>query len=816
MIGIVIVSHSRRLAEAAVELALQMVQGAPPPIEIAAGLDGGVLGTDATAVQAAIERVGSPEGVLVLMDLGSAVLSAELALELAGDSAPPIVLSEAPLVEGLVAAVVVAAAGAPLAEVAAEAASAGEIKAKLLGIGVPVLTDEGLARTTPPPSASVEVALHNAHGLHARPASRFVEAARRFDAEVGVRNVTLDGPVVSGRSVSALSTLGAVAGHHIEVQASGRQAREALAAIVALVRRNFDDVITVVPDAGPVASGPGPVGVSPGIGVGPKRSLELRPVDRVLELTPGRPADERNRLVTALAGTREELRIIRERVARATSEHNAAIFDAHLLLLDDDELVDAALGQIDERGVGAEQAWQHAVDAVADRFGSLTDPYLRARADDVRSVGQQVLAGLAGVEAIETSAAQGVVVVADLSPAAAAGLDPARVTAIVTAHGSPVSHGAILARALGIPMVVAAGTEVLAIQDGTTLVVDGSTGTVVVDPSADVVADYVDRARAEQRRADALLQAAAEPAVTIDGVSVQVAANIASSDDAAMAVRNGADSIGLLRSEFLFLDRREPPDEEEQVAAYLAIIDALGGRRLTVRTLDVGGDKSVPYLRREAEANPFLGCRGIRLSLVQPELFSAQLRALVRVGQQHPVSVLFPMVSTVGEVRDARRLLHEAATHVGLPTGELPLGFEVGVMVEVPSLALHAAAVAPLVDLFSIGTNDLTQYTLAAERGNAGVTALADPLDPAVLRLLAAVTAAAGDRARVAVCGELAADTAATALLVGLGVDELSVGSAAIPAVKDAIRGVEMPSALQLAAEALTLDSAGAVRALLG
>ena len=241
MIGIVVVSHSRRLAEAAVELALQMVHGTRPAIEIAAGLDGGILGTDAADVWAAIQRAATPDGVLVLMDLGSAVLSAELAIELAGDDAPPIVLSEAPIVEGLVAAVVAAAGGATLAEVATEAANTAEIKAKLLGVGVPVSTDGELARISPPPAASVEVALHNAHGLHARPAARLVETVRRFDAEVAVRNVTVGGPLVNARSISAVSTIGAVAGHHIEIQASGRQAREALAAVVALVRRNFDD-----------------------------------------------------------------------------------------------------------------------------------------------------------------------------------------------------------------------------------------------------------------------------------------------------------------------------------------------------------------------------------------------------------------------------------------------------------------------------------------------------------------------------------------------------------------------------------------------
>jgi phosphocarrier protein FPr len=396
----------------------------------------------------------------------------------------------------------------------------------------------------------------------------------------------------------------------------------------------------------------------------------------------------------------------------------------------------------------------------------------------------------------------------------AAALDPERVTAVVTAFGSPVSHGAILARSLGIPMVVGAGGDALAVTDGTTVVVDGSAGVVLFDPPPDTVREYLERA-AEARRRDETLQAeAGRVAVTTDGVLVEVAANIASADDVGAAIRHGADSVGLLRTEFLFLDRRDPPGEDEQFATYLSIADALDGRRLTIRTLDVGGDKQLPYLTGDAEANPFLGRRGIRLSLEQPDLFTQQLRAIVRVGLDHPVSVLFPMVSTIDELRAARRLLEEAATAVGCRPGELPPGFEVGVMVEVPALALHARAAAALVDLFSIGTNDLTQYTLAAERGNAAVAPLADPLDPAVLRLIAAITDAAGASTRVAVCGEVAGDPDAAAVLIGLGVDELSMASPMIPAVKHTIRSLSHTEAKHLGSRALEQDSATAVRAL--
>jgi phosphoenolpyruvate-protein phosphotransferase/dihydroxyacetone kinase phosphotransfer subunit len=811
MVGIVVVSHSRRLADAAVELALQMVRGTPPPIEIAAGLDGHVLGTDAARVKEAIDLVASPDGVLVFMDLGSAVLSAELALELRGDTGDcRIVLSDGPIVEGLVAAVALAAAGAPLDEVAADASQAGQIKTKLLGIETPEAPDHGIATGV---TASIELTLHNEHGLHARPAARFVETVRRFEADVTVRNYTTDGPRVSGRSVSALSTLGVPTGDQIEVSASGRQSREALTAIAALVRRNFDEPMNVVGlvrgtnDAGPTAA-------SPGVGIGPKISLPGT-TPAPLETTPSTPAAETERLHAAFEAVRAELSSTRDHVAGAAGEREAEIFDAHLLLLDDDELVGTALQLIAGDRVTAEHAWRLAVDALAGRFAQLSDPYLQTRAGDVRAVGDQVLADLLGHTAGPTHTLAGIVVSDDLTPTQAARLDPSKVLGIVTSAGSSLSHGAILARALGIPAVVGAGHDVLDVPDGTMILVDGTDGVVMIDPDPTILQQYRDKADGQRRHASILLEGASRPAITTDGVAIEVLANIACRDDALEAVHHGADGVGLLRTEFLFLDRAQPPGEDEQLEAYLSIADALGGRRLTVRTLDVGGDKPVPYLPTATEANPFLGRRGLRLSLHEPAMFKQQLRALVRAGMQHPITVLFPMVTTIDELRAARALLAEAAAEVGSPSGELPLGFEVGAMAEVPGFALHARAAVALVDLLSIGTNDLTQYTLAAERGNADVAALADSLDPAVLHLIFEVANAATARARVAVCGELAANPAAAALLVGLGVRELSMTPRAIPAVKDAIRSTSANKAKQLAALALHRDSAASVRALL-
>lgn len=405
----------------------------------------------------------------------------------------------------------------------------------------------------------------------------------------------------------------------------------------------------------------------------------------------------------------------------------------------------------------------------------------------------------------------GVLVSADLTPAEAAELDPARTTAVVLAYGSPTAHSAIVLRGKGIPAVVAAGPAVLDIADGTTVAVDGTRGELVVDPSADVLATYLARTKELEQRAGHDLAHAALPAVTRDRVSVRVGANIGAVEDARAAADLGADLVGLVRTEFLFQDRTRAPDVDEQEAVYRAIAEHLDGRRITFRTLDVGGDKPLSYLPMPPETNPCLGRRGFRLLETCPQLFADQLLAMVRVAHDAPVSVMFPMISTLEEFLRARSLLDQAIKQDGRGR---PAGLNVGIMVEVPAAALKVSVFASRVDFFSIGTNDLTQYTLAAERGNDAVAGLADPFDPGLLRLIDVACTGAG-QVPVAVCGEMAADERATALLIGLGVRGLSVAPRAIPTIKQAVRAVKSGDAVDLGGLALNAECAAAVRELL-
>ncbi|WP_203217829.1 phosphoenolpyruvate--protein phosphotransferase [Nocardia terpenica] len=797
MIGIVVVSHSRSLAQAAVALAAEMVHGQEVRIEVAAGLDEHTFGTDAVAVAEAIGAADTGDGVLVLMDLGSAVLSAELALELM-DSPHEVRLSAAPIIEGLIAAAVSAAGGADLGEAAAEAENA------LLGKRTQLGAEQEQAAEPPPESHGDRIAAHfvvtNPHGLHARPAARLVGELRGLDAEVRVRNRTTDSSPVSGRSLSRIAALGILAGHEVDITATGPDAPTAVDRVLALAAREFDEAGAgeTAGIASGAASRSGPFPASVGIGIGPARHLHAAEFE-LPEHPSGSPEAEQERLDGAMALARNA---IQESSARG-GPAEAEIFQAHLLLLDDEDLREAVRRRIADGQAGA-TAWAHEWSAAATALEQLPDEYQRARAADVRAVRDQVLAALLGAEA-ETIDGSGILVAADLTPAQAANLDPGVVAGIVLAQGSPTAHSAILARTRGIPAVVGAGPTVLDIAEGVTVALDGATGRLAIDPDPAVLAEFTMRAAEQRERGEAAAAAAHQPAVTMDGGIVPVAANVGSLADATAAMRAGADLSGLVRTEFLFLGRDHAPSVDEQEQMYRQLAEAFDGRRIVLRTLDVGGDKPLPYIAQPREANPFLGLRGLRLALAYPDLLRDQLRAIVRVAADHPVSVMFPMVTTVDEVRAARGILDEVIPH--------GVSLDVGIMVEVPAAAAKTTVLAEHVDFFSIGTNDLTQYAAAVERGNDTVAPLADPLDPGVLRLIDLVCRGAG-ATPVAVCGELAADPLAIPLLLGMGVTELSVAPPAVAATKAAVRDLDRARCSALAVRSFVCESATDVRAL--
>ncbi|WP_290725231.1 phosphoenolpyruvate--protein phosphotransferase [Gordonia sp. UBA6683] len=851
MTGLVVVSHSRALADAAVALASEMLHGSTTRIAVAAGLDAETFGTDATAIVEAIEKADDGQGVVVLMDLGSAVLSAELALELIDPEVRErTVLSAAPLVEGLMAAAVTAASGASPSDVAAEAAQALTPKRSALGVGEEDVPASGENMSPGGESAVVEV--ENPHGLHARPAARLVTEARQFDAEVTLRNLDTGAGPASASSMSQVVGLAVRCGQHLEIDASGPDAQAAIEHLTALARNRFgEEDAAAGPDA-PTAGRAGrdhptagracrdhptadrastpagqattagraasPAGracrdhpalpASPGIAIGPVFTpavVDVEPPDEQFDSADAQSA----RLRDALDAVRADIESLRTTTAQH-SPADAAIFDAHLVMLDDPDLVAAARERI-ESGVPASHAWAEAVAAVEAEWRAVDDPYLRERAVDVHAVGQQVLRKLAGIPDA-TIDGTGILVVDDLLPAQAAVLDAEKVAGVILAGGSPTSHAAILARARGIPAVVAAGSDVLAIEPGVTVALDGSTGEIIVDPDSQTLERLRGEASRAAERGELARAAAHESASSADGTRILVAANLGSVEDARAAAESGADGSGLVRTEFLYLDRAQPPSVDEQIDTYLAMADALGGQRITLRTLDVGGDKPLPFAPQPAEENPFLGLRGLRLALAEKTLFDDQLRAIVTVAHQTPISIMFPMVTTVDELLTARKHLDSMITSVGRG---VPAGLEVGIMIEVPAAALKTAAFAPHVDFFSIGTNDLAQYTLAAERGNTSVAALADPLDPAVVTLINRVCRGAGPDRLVAVCGELAADETATDLLVALGVRELSVAPRAVPPVKQAVRGIEATTNPRLVERCLEADAAHSVRAAL-
>lgn len=646
------------------------------------------------------------------------------------------------------------------------------------------------------------------HGLHVRPAALIAAALRPFAAEV---TFAAGGRSANARSAVAMMALGVHGGETIEARAAGPDAAAALAALEGVL-------IAAAPAAAPQEAPPKPgasvalpgritgVIASRGVAVG----VAVRWAQGEIAVTEagGGEAREITALGEALARVRDNL----AQLAAAAAGERRALLEAHAELVQDPELARAA-GEWIRQGRSAGYAWREATRALIDTLAALGDARMRERAADLRDLENQVLRALAGMAPVATRVLpeRAILLADDLLPSQLMSLDASRIAGICLARGGATSHVSIIAAASGIPTLVAAGAAILAVPEATPLVLDAERGWLDVDPPA-AEREAAATAAAERAREHARdLAATREPCATLDGVRITVKANVATLDDARQGVAAGAEGCGLLRTELLFVDRREPPGVDEQAAAYQEIAAALEGRPLDIRTLDVGGDKPIAYLPMPREDNPALGMRGVRASLWRPDLLRTQVAAILRVDPRSQCRILVPMVNELAELSAVRTLVAECVAEAG--GGAAP---PIGIMIETPSAAMLADRLAAAADFLSIGTNDLAQYALAIDRGHPELADRLDALHPAVLRLMAWVAdACRGHGKPVSVCGALGSDAGALPILIGLGINEVSATAAAIPRLKRTARALDAAKCRAFAARALEQESAAAVREML-
>jgi phosphocarrier protein FPr len=818
-------------------------------IKIAAGTGDpdAEYGTDATAIASAIEAADDGDGVVVLLDVGSAVLSADTALEFIDpDLRKRTRLVDAPFVEGAISAGVTASGGGSLDQVVRDARAALDQKRQAVPGDTASTSTVTSERGTDPGvwDATTTVEVINDHGLHARPAARFVRLALEYagsseGATIQVRDLTNGNGPVDATSQSTVTTLGAVRGHRLQIDATGENASDIVERLASLVASGFEDDGEMPGESTdgtpPMSSATGAapdqrddsaysdaqmrqalrgIAVQPGAVVAPAYVHQAAMPDIPNETTDD-PEATWDRLSAVLDHVREQMDDQRSRLIDTGHTDAADILGAQQLLLADPALRDRVRSNVFDDRYAAPRAWMNGVEAVIDAYASADDAYLSERADDVRDVAVRVLHVLVDVpqEPIRGPDAPHVLISRRFRPSEIPELDGENVQGVVCAEGNATSHSAILLRGRGIPAVFDAGPDLLTVANGDDIAMDALQGLVWVDPEDDV-RHAVETVRREHAEADRRARAAAhDPATTNSGTEISVGANVSGPDDAQEASENGADGIGLLRTEFLFQDRTDPPDEDEQVSLLDRICTAVTPGTVTVRTLDVGGDKPLRYLPMPEEANPALGLRGIRALLRQPDLLRQQLCAVLRVADRHSVRLMVPMVATLEEIHKTRTLLEEARDQIRRLGGNGDVPLPLGTMIETPAAALTARVMAGELDFFSIGTNDLTQYTMAADREHGDLAALTDALQPAVLRLIHATATAAREASiPVSVCGEIAADRLAIPILVGLGIRSLSVLPNRVPAVKETVRSLNDAECADLADEVLEASSAADVR----
>jgi len=658
---------------------------------------------------------------------------------------------------------------------------------------------------------SADVVIEDKAGLHARPATALAELAKTFESEIQIENGERQ---ADAKRLMSLLQLGVRQGDRIRLLAKGTDAQQAIQALQAAIELGLDEEpddaedTIAVPALQLASAGINGVAASPGIAIAPLYHYQAR---QLIFAETATDADaEAAKLKEAIALAEKSLANLYKTVMARSGKGQAAIFKAHQELLSDPELVAETIAKLPPNRSAA-WAWQQTINARAQSLAAMDNPILAGRAADVKDVGQRVLALLA--DEVKSGAAlpeQPVILIADeLTPSDTASFDTRFIKGFCTAKGGATSHTAIIARSLNLPAVVGASERILTLPAGETALLDGNGGALYPNPTE---ADLQQAKAQQQQQAaqqDRDYQARFQPAITKDGHRVEVVANIGKPEEAQQAIEAGSEGVGLLRTEFLFLNRESAPTEEEQFTALRQMTQALNGLPLIVRTLDIGGDKAVPYLDMPAEENPFLGVRGIRLCLERTDLFEAQLRAILRAAKGGYIRVMFPMVATLEDIRAGKAVLESVRATLDAPP------VEVGMMVEVPSAVLMADAFAQEVDFFSVGTNDLTQYLLAMDRGHPVLAKQADALHPAVLRAIHQTVQAAEAAGKwVGVCGGVASEPLGATLLTGLGVKELSVDIPTIPTVKATLRRRSLVQMQRLAMRSLHCKNAEEVRSL--
>lgn len=827
MIGIVIVSHSRKLAEGLRELAQQMVEG-KAAIALAAGTDDpdSPLGSNAQQIFQAIESVYSEDGVVVFMDLGSAILSAETALDFfPRHQKENIHLCEAALVEGVLSAAVHTTGGGDIESVIKEAREALYAKASQLGIDI---AEKGESRDVHPSTESTQeivLPVRNKLGLHARPAAQFVSMAGKFQSEIFVKNLSKNTDFVNAKSINQIITLGVRHGHQIMIAAAGPDASDSILSLKKLIGANFyeeeqefisyplkqdDGIIQKAEQAGNVLTG---IPVSPGIAIG--RSYVYRPViPEVKEYMITDPDAEITRFHKALDEVNKDIDALRNESEKTMDAYDVTIFDSHILYLNDPALVDRTRYIIREQQINAEAAWQTAIEEMMHSYKSIGDQIVRDREINLIDIGLQVIGKLTGrPRTLPIPDIASILLVRELNPSETAQLNPEKILALCSETGNKTSHSAIVARSFGIPAVFGVGESLAEIDNDTTLIVDGNEGILIIEPDDETLETYREHQHTAESEKQIAVSKTHDRAITLDGKVVGIAANVSNISDVRSALRHGAEGVGLFRTEFLYMNRTGLPSEVEQYEVYKEAADLLGTRPLIIRTVDIGGDKPVPYLNITKESNPFLGWRGLRYCLDQIDVFKTQLRAILRASYKRNVMLMFPMVATVREMRAARAVIDEVKHELSQEEHTFNDDIKVGAMIETPSAVMMAHRLIQEVDFFSIGSNDLIQYIFAADRTNSRVAALGDPLDPAVLRMIRdtiSVTHAAGKW--IGLCGEMAGDRLALPLLLGFGLDEFSMSPALISEWKEAVRSISAKKATDLAEQALHCISAEEVK----